>query len=149
MGPVQVLVVGIDEPDFSGSVVAELIRLREAGIVRLIDLMLVARSEDGALETLQPPAALGSGYGEVAASLLGGARDADPANGDAGDGPAWSLADAVPPGTTAAVALIEHVWAGPLLAAIQAAGGAPLDETWLAPADVAELEALAAARQRA
>lgn len=50
IGPVQVLVVGFDQPTFSGEVLAEFTRLREAGIVRLIDLLLVSRTEDGALE---------------------------------------------------------------------------------------------------
>jgi len=35
-GPVQVLVVGFDQPTFSGEVVAEFARLRDAGIVRLV-----------------------------------------------------------------------------------------------------------------
>ena len=49
MGPVQVLVVGFDRPSFSGEVLAELTRLREAGIVRLVDILLVARAEDGTM----------------------------------------------------------------------------------------------------
>ena len=54
-GPVQVLVVGFDEPSFSGEALAELGRLREAGIVRLVDVLLVERGEDGTFETLEPP----------------------------------------------------------------------------------------------
>ena len=54
MGPVQVLVVGFDQPRLSGEVLEELTRLREAGVVRLIDLLLVSRAEDGTLETLAP-----------------------------------------------------------------------------------------------
>src|SRR3954468_9991482 len=42
MGPVQVLVVGFDHPTFSGEVLAEFERLRGAGVVRLVDLLLVA-----------------------------------------------------------------------------------------------------------
>jgi hypothetical protein len=57
---------------------------------------------------------------------------------------AWSLADAVPAGSMAAVALIEHTWAGPLKAAIQRAGGSPLEETWLSPGDLDVLESLIA-----
>ena len=56
-------------------------------------------------------------------------------SGDAVDGESWSLADAVPPGGVAAVALIEHLWAEPLVAAIGRAGGRPLGEAWL-PAGV-------------
>jgi hypothetical protein len=39
----------------------------------------------------------------------------------------------------AAVALIEHLWAGPLVEAIRAAGGRTLTEGWLSPEDRAAL----------
>lgn len=147
MGPVQVLVVGFEQPAFSGEVLAEFTRLREAGIVRLVDLLLVSRGPDGTLDTLTAPPEFGSELGGLAAALLGrpaedGAGETDPPDEAGG----WSLADAVPPGSAAAVALIEHIWAGPLTAAVRRAGGSPLEETWLAPADVAELESLIAAR---
>ena len=45
LGPVQVLVVGFAELRFSGEVLAELSRLEESGVVRLIDMVLVARDE--------------------------------------------------------------------------------------------------------
>jgi len=191
MGPVQVLVVGFDRPSFSGEVLAEFARLREAGIVRLVDLLFVTRGPDGALDTLEAPAGLEPQLGRVAATLLGRPADeaADPADGSeaaadaaggrpvrdpprapgdraagdraagdqaagdqaagdqaAGDGVAWSLAEAIPVGSAAAIALIEHTWAGPLTAALRRAGGSPLEETWLAPTDVAELESLIAGR---
>ncbi|WP_328478402.1 DUF6325 family protein [Actinoplanes sp. NBC_00393] len=148
MGPVQVLVVGFDQPAFSGEIIAEFTRLRQAGIVRLVDLLLVSRAEDGAVETLAVPDGADAGLGGVAAALLGQSEGED-ANGvrDAGDS-VWSLADAVPPGSVAAVALIEHLWAGPLTAAIRKAGGAPLEETWLAPDDLAVLERLDEQGQR-
>ena len=147
----QVLVVGFDHLSFSGEVLVELARLREAGIVRLVDLLLVTRGEDGTFRTLDPPAAAGTGLGGLAAELLG-APDADGAGvaaetvaGDPIHGD-WSLADAVPVGSTAAVALLEHVWAGPLSAAIGRAGGTPLEEAWLAPEDRELLDALVARR---
>ena len=165
IGPVQVLVVGFTGSAFSGAVLAEFARLKEAGIVRLIDLLLVTRAEDGTIETLGPPTGAGTGLGSLAAALLGqpageaddepaGTRDGDGAGGavagDAGHpgGSTWSLADAVPAGSAAAIALIEHTWAAPLTAAIREAGGTPLEETWLAPADIEVLEALIARRAR-
>ena len=144
MGPVQVLVVGFEQPTFTGEVLAELVRLREAGIVRMVDLMLVSRGHDGTLETVAAPSELGAGLGAVAAAILGRAEGDEPAV--VTGVPAWSLADAVPPGTIAAVTLIEHLWAVPLRSAIQRAGGTPLEETWLAAGDVAELEALLSRR---
>jgi hypothetical protein len=142
MGPVQVLVVGFDRPAFSGEILAEFTRLRQAGIVRLVDLLLVSRAGDGAVETLAAPAGTDTGLGGLAAALLGQAEGEDETGVDTAGDSVWSLADAVPPGSVAAVALIEHIWAGPLNAAIQKAGGAPLEETWLAPDDLAVLEAL-------
>jgi uncharacterized membrane protein len=152
MGPVQVLVVGFDQPTFSGEVLAEFTRLREAGIVRLVDLLLVSRADDGTLETVAAPSGAGANLGGLAAALLGqpegaAAREADVADALSADVTAWSLADVVPAGSMAAVALVEHMWAGPLSAAIRRAGGSPLEETWLAPRDLEVLEALIAQRE--
>ena len=152
MGPVQVLVVGFERPTFSGEVLAELTRLREAGIVRLVDLLLLSRAEDGTFETLATPDGTNADIGGLAAAVLGwpeGEADAESVL-DAGsdDLTAWSLADAVPPGSAVAVALIEHLWATPLTEAIQRAGGNPLEETWLAPGDLEVLEALIVQRGR-
>ena len=160
-GPVQVLVVGFDRPTFSGEVLAEFTRLREAGIVRLVDLLIVSRTEDGAFETLALPEGVEADFGDLAAAVLGTPEDSTEAQetpekeaASAGNDPAprdtaptWSLADAIPVGGTAAVALVEHTWAAPLGAAIERAGGNLLDETWLAPEDRELLEALIAERE--
>jgi hypothetical protein len=148
MGPVQVLVVGLDRPGFSGEVLAEFGRLRDAGLVRLVDLLLVARGDDGALESLDPPDGSAPDLGDVATALLTqGSSDGHPGVPGAEDAPPWSLTAAVPPGSMAAVALIEHLWAESLTAAIARAGGRPLDETWLGPDDRRALEALLQARE--
>ena len=147
MGPVQVLVVGFEHPRLSGEVLDEFARLRQAGIVQLLDVLLVERAADGHFDTLEPPVRLGSDSGALAAALLARADDdmtSDPALADAGADQLWSLADAVPAGSVAAVALIEHLWATPLRAAIHRAGGTPRDETWLPAADIATLEELSA-----
>jgi hypothetical protein len=54
----------------------------------------------------------------------------------------WSLQDSIPRGSTAAIALIEHVWAEPVVSTIRRAGGTLLDEAWLAPDDVKRIESL-------
>jgi hypothetical protein len=158
MGPVQVLVVGYEQPAFTGEVLGEMARLSDAGLVRLVDVLLVTRRADGVFDTVEvaaDPAGglpnLPDGNGALAAALLGhsdetgvGRTDAGSDDLDALDGPVWSLADSVPAGTTAAVALIEHLWAAPLRAAIQRTGGVPLDEIWLAEADLQRLAASSA-----
>ena len=147
-GPVQVLVVGFDQPTFSGAVLTELMRLRKAGVVRLVDVLVVARAADGTFEMRPAPPGLPAHSGSVAAALLAdpeGHQGEQASAAGPPDASTWSLADAVPIGTTAAVALIEHMWAAPLRDAIRGAGGAPLDETWLAPEDLQRLDALLAA----
>jgi hypothetical protein len=53
----------------------------------------------------------------------------------------------VPAGGVAAIALIEHLWAQPLAEAVRRAGGRTLDETWLAPGDLALLDTLMSQRR--
>ena len=133
-GPVQVLVLGFDEPSFSGEVLAELERLREAGVVRLVDVLLVRREEDGTFDRLPPPPGADPELGGVAANIFGTDDDEETP-----DGATWSLDELVAPGAFAAVALIEHLWAESLVAAIGVAGGRPLGEGWLSPQDRARL----------
>jgi hypothetical protein len=148
--PVQVVVVGLAHPTFSGEVLDELGRLQEAGIVRLVDLVLVTHAADGTLTTEELPAAP-AGLGELASAFLAGSGDETSADasrreatqvGDPEPSTSWSLADVIPPGTTAAVAFLEHLWAAPLRAAIERGGGIPLEETWLAAADLELLDRL-------
>jgi Family of unknown function (DUF6325) len=145
IGPVQVLVVGFDHQTFSGEVIAEFTRLQEAGIVRLVDLLVISRAEDGTLHAVTDDK-IPANLGRLAAGLLTSAGD-DQTGPFPPEQPAsstWSLADAVTPGGTAAVALIEHTWASPLRDAIVHNGGLPLDETWLAPEDLDRLQRLIA-----
>jgi hypothetical protein len=139
--PVQVLVLGFEAPTFTGEVLAELHRLREAGVVRLVDVLLVAREADGSFHTLPPPDGSDPDLGRLAAGLVG-VLDGDDGPAEAGEGDTWSLADVVPPGSTGAVALIEHTWAVPLVSSVRGAGGRLLDEAWLAPSDVERLRNL-------
>jgi|SRR5215211_997214 len=111
---------------------------------------LVSRDENGTLHTIDIPDEVATDLGEVAAALLGRPDSASLEQernvAQLGEVPTWSLADSVPIGGTAAVALIEHTWAAPLRDAIQQAGGTPLEETWLAPADLELVEGLMAER---
>jgi hypothetical protein len=55
----------------------------------------------------------------------------------------WYVDDAIPPGTAAAIALIEHRWAIPLREAIQDAGGFHLADAWVHPMDLVAVGLLA------
>jgi hypothetical protein len=118
----------------------------------------VTRAADGTFDTVEVSEDqaeglpdLPQGRGALAAIVLGVSdepgddrKDTRSDDLDARDGPVWSLADSVPAGTTAAMALIEHLWAAPLREAIQRTGAVPLDEIWLAEADLQRLAASSA-----
>ncbi len=148
-GPMQLLVVGFDGNEFRGEILPELRRLREHDIVRLVDMLLVTKASDGAVTTLETTdlSAEESGQlGALAAELIG------LVDGDGDDEPAvelphlqdevWFVADTIPPGTSAAVAILEHRWAIPLREAIERAGGTALADAWLHPSDLLGLGSL-------
>jgi uncharacterized membrane protein len=153
IGPVQVLVVGFGDDRFTGEILPELERLREEDLIRLIDLLFVAKDESGNVAVLEQSdlsrgemmefgalvgalVGFGAGGEEEAerAAVAGAAEFEDGRMFD--DAEVWYLADAVPDGTSAAIALIEHRWAIPLRDKIRAAGGVPLADQWIHPEDL-------------
>src|SRR4051794_25204284 len=47
IGPVQLIVLGFEHPEFHGEIIAELERLKESGTVRVIDALAVHKDADG------------------------------------------------------------------------------------------------------
>ena len=138
MGPVQLLIVGFEEERLTGEIAAELERLREDETIRLLDLLMVAKGEGARLSVVEA-SEVGGASGSLVRGLLVGA-DVDLSHLDAADpGDLWDAADAIPDGTVAAVALIEHRWAIPLRDAIRRAGGQPIADAWLADEDLASI----------
>jgi hypothetical protein len=142
LGPVQLLVVGFDRPDFSGEVLAELERLRESDVVRVIDLLVVHKDADGVVRRVHHPD-LPAGEADGAGAVVGALIGLDAAHVEAGDGglPAeeelWFLDEAIPDDSAAALALVEHRWAIGTRDAIRAAGGVAVADAWVHPADLA------------
>ena len=50
IGPVQLIVLGFEHPEFHGEIVAELERLKESDTVRVIDALAVHKDADGEME---------------------------------------------------------------------------------------------------
>src|SRR4051812_11002132 len=50
IGPVQLIVLGFDHPEFHGEIIAELERLRDSGTVRVVDALAVHKDADGEYE---------------------------------------------------------------------------------------------------
>ena len=132
LGPVQLLVVGFDQPDFSGEVLAELERQRENDVVRVIDLLVVHKDADGNVERLHRSDL--EADGSIVGALIGLDEGAEH---DAGADELWSLDEAIPNDSAAAIALVEHRWAIGTRDAIRAARGIPIADAWIHPADLA------------
>jgi hypothetical protein len=137
LGPVQLLVVGFDRPDFGGEVLAELERLRESDVVRVIDLLVVHKGADGVVRRVHhSDLSAAEGAGAAVGTLIG----LDAPRDEAGDLPSeeefWSLDEAIPNDSAAAIALIEHRWAIGTRDAIRAAGGVAVADAWIHPDDL-------------
>ena len=162
IGPVQLLVVGFQEPDFRGEILAQLRDLRERDLIRLVDLIVVSKDEAGEIAVVEmSDLTVGerAELGALAGALIGvGAGGEEGAEAGAIAGAAafaerdvldeedvWYAADVIPHGATAAVALLEHRWAIPLRDAIVRAGGITLADAWIHPADLVAIGAASAA----
>ena len=74
IGPVQLLVIGFDSPDFRGEVLEEFERLRDHDTVRVIDALVVYKDSEGevaALELSQMDEATAMEFGAKVGALIG------------------------------------------------------------------------------
>jgi uncharacterized membrane protein len=160
-GPIQLLVIGFAEPKFDGKIRAELTRLRESDVIRLVDMIVVRKHDNGDIEALQSSdlsfeeteefgayagALMGFGAAGEEGLEIGAEAGAEAAEDGTilDENEMWEIADAIPPGSAAAVALIEHRWAIPLRESIRGAGGMALADAWIHPSDLVAIGMLTA-----
>lgn len=161
IGPVQLLVLGFDQPDFQGEIMAELDRLKESDLVRVIDGIAVHKDKNGEVKVIERSdlsdeenaefgayvgALIGLGAGGLEGAELGAAAGAAVASerDDSGSEEVWDVLDEIPEDTAAAVILLEHRWAIPLRDAVRGAGGFPISDGWIHPEDLVAIGMLAA-----
>lgn len=133
-GPLQVIAISLGPgSDFRGRVLTEVDRLQGRGVLRLLDLLFVSKTDDGTIERI----VIGDDdFGALLSRIvpLGGAGLVE-ASADASVGfdptDAAALARSLIPGTALAFLLIEHGWAQPLFDAIAETGGELLGEGFL------------------
>src|SRR3982751_3538741 len=116
LGPVDYVVVEFPAgaSNFTGEMAKELLALVDSGTIRLIDVLILTKNEDGSvdatelsdIENLGPLQAVEAELAELLA-----ADDVD------------HLAAAVDPGSTAGVLIWENLWAAPFASAARRAGG--------------------------
>jgi hypothetical protein len=116
LGPIDYLVVEFPpgQQHFDGAMAAELARLVDSGTIRVLDLLILQKNDDGSVEgfeiddldELDDLRVIETGIAEILA-----ADDVD------------HLAAAMEPGTVAGVLVWENAWAAPFASAARKSGG--------------------------
>jgi hypothetical protein len=116
LGPVDYLVVEFPAgaANFTGDMAAELIALVDSGIIRLIDVLILSKAEDGTVEAIEL-----SDIDELGELQR---LEAELAELLAAEDVAH-LAAAMDPGSTAGVLVWENLWAAPFASAARRSGG--------------------------
>jgi uncharacterized membrane protein len=154
IGPVQLIAIGFQHPDFHGEIIEELERLRASDTVRVIDALAVFKDAQGEIEiahlsnlTEDEAVELGTAIGALLGLAVDGAEGAEAgaALGAAAaeDGvkafdeeEAWDVVGEIPNDSAAALILLEHQWAVPLRDAISRAGGFRISDGFIGPEDL-------------
>jgi uncharacterized membrane protein len=159
IGPVQLIVLGFDHPEFHGEIIEELERLRASDTVRVIDALAVHKDAEGEIEvahlsnlTKDEAIELGTKIGALiglgiegeegmSAGAEAGAEAAAEGNGVNvfSDEEAWDILEDIPNDSAAALIMLEHHWAVPLRDAIARAGGFRLSDGFISPLDLIEI----------
>ena len=137
MGPVSYTVIAFPGNQFNGNIAPEVAKLIDSGLVRILDLVFVAKDEKGdtislEFDQMDELAAFNDLEGEVGG--LVNMEDLD------------HVAAGLPEGNSALVIVWEDVWARPLAEAILESGGVLIDSARIpGPLVDAALEELAQA----
>ncbi len=116
LGPVDYLIVEFPagHQNFTGEGADELVRLHDAGIIRVMDVLILAKDADGSVEAMELSDLdeLGE-LQRIEAQLAETLAEDDVVH----------LAAAMDPGTVAGVIIFENLWAAPFASAMRRAGG--------------------------
>jgi hypothetical protein len=121
LGPVDIIVIGYaaDAP-LTGEAAPLLLDLVERGIIRVLDAMFVMKHDDGSYSGFEARDLDDKNVGDF--RVFEGAS-----SGLLGDDDAATAADALDPGTAAAIIVYENRWAAPFAAAVRRNGGVVID----------------------
>jgi Family of unknown function (DUF6325) len=116
LGPVDYIVVEFPAgaSNFTGEMAKELLALVDSGTIRLIDILILTKNEDGSVEAMEL-----SDVGELGPLQAVEAELAELLAADDVD----HLAAAMEPGSTAGVLIWENLWAAPFASAARRSGG--------------------------
>jgi uncharacterized protein DUF6325 len=116
LGPVDYIVVEFPAgaSNFTGEMAKELLALVDAGTIRVIDVLILTKNEDGTVDAMELSDIEELGpLREVEAQLASLLAEDDVEH----------LAAAMDPGSTAGVLIWENLWAAPFASAARRSGG--------------------------
>jgi hypothetical protein len=116
LGPVDYVVVEFPAgaSNFTGEMAEELVRLVNSGTIRLIDVLILTKNEDGTVDAMELSDIDELGELEALEAQLAELLAEDDVE---------NLAAAMDPGSTAGVLIWENLWAAPFAAAARRSGG--------------------------
>src|SRR6201989_728903 len=115
MGPIDYLLVEWPGRQPNGEVAPYLVDLVDRGLIRILDLLFVAKDEEGNVAALN----IADVGGEVAElAIFEGAS-----SGLLGDGDVEQAGGVLEPGTSAPLLVFENSWAAPFASAVRRSGG--------------------------
>lgn len=114
-GPIDFLVIQFPGDATGAATTEALVDLVDAATVRLYDLVLVRKADDGTCTEIDPAGGPDGQLGELGA--FAGAR-----SGLVGADDLAELADVLDPGNVAAILVYENAWAVPFVAAARSEG---------------------------
>ena len=116
LGPVDYLVVEfpVGASNFTGEMAKELLALVDSGTIRVIDILILAKKEDGSVEAMELSDIEDLGPLQALETELADLLAADDVA---------HLAAAMEPGSTAGVLIWENLWAAPFASAARRSGG--------------------------
>lgn len=116
MGPIDLVVIEFPDSEPKGEAAPLLVDLVDRGIIRILDLLFVNKAEDGTVSGVQ----IGDFDGDGTADLR---VFEGVSSGLLGDEDVETAAEALQPGSAAALLLFENRWAAPFATAMRRAGG--------------------------
>ena len=116
LGPIDYIVVEFPAgaSNFTGDMARELVKLSDAGTIRVIDILILTKDEDGSIDAMELSDIPDLGPLQQIEAELAELLAAD----DVAD-----LAAAMEPGSTAGVLIWENLWAAPFASAARRSGG--------------------------
>ena len=116
MGPIDCVVIEFPDGQPKGEAAPHLLDLVDRGIIRILDLVFIAKDADGTISGIEISDLDSEGAGEFA--VFAGASSGLISDEDRAD-----AAGVIDPGTAAAVLVYENRWAAPFARAVRKAGG--------------------------